>query len=81
MGEKDGYLIQRNRIEKLVAESWPAATVRWDESRVPTWIRFAVHSGDVVLLVSSGDRHVSEIADKTDDELRALLKSWSGGKV
>ena len=77
----DDYLAQRTRIEGLVAELAPGAEVRWDEERVPTWIRFSVHSGEVVLLVSSGDWHVSEITDKTDDELKALLKAWSGGKV
>jgi hypothetical protein len=81
MAGKDDYLIQRDRIETLVAESWPTAVVHWDPDRVPTWIRFSVHSGSVVLLVSSGDHHVSEIADKTDDELRVLLKAWSGGKI
>jgi hypothetical protein len=34
-----------------------------------------------ILIVSSGDWHVSEIADKSDEAVKELLRSWSGGKL
>jgi hypothetical protein len=83
MADKDDYRVQRRRIERLVAESEPAGMVHWDESRVPTFINLRVDHPltGAILIVSAGDWHVSEIADKTDDELRQLLRAWSGGRL
>lgn len=83
MAEKDDYKIQRARIERLVKQLLPTASINWDEERVPAYIRLRVDDPvtGTILIVSSGDWHVSEIADKTDAQLVELLKSWSGGKL
>ncbi len=83
MADKDDYRFQRARLERLIAELAPGSVVKWNESRVPTWIRLRVDDPitGAILIVSSGDWHVSEIADKSDDQVRQLLKAWSGGKL
>jgi hypothetical protein len=80
---KDDYRFQQERITNLVHQLEPSAIVNFDPDRVPTFIRLRVdeRTTGARLIVSSGDYHVSEIADKTDDEVIALLKAWSGGRI
>lgn len=85
--EKEIQVVEVNlaqlRLTDLVAELEPNAVVEWDNTKVPTWVRMRVHhpSTGAVVIPSSGDVHVSEIVDKTDDQIRQLLKAWSGGKL
>src|SRR5260370_13966839 len=78
---KDDYRIQQARLERLAKELSPGCKVHFDPDKPPTWVRMRVDDPNTgtILMLSSGDWHVSEIADKTDDEIRQLMRSWSGG--
>lgn len=80
---KDDYRVQQSRLERLAKELAPNCEVHFDPDSVPSYVRMRVDDPDTgaILLVSSGDWHVSEIADKSDDELKNLLRAWSGGKL
>ena len=82
MPEKDNYQVQRARIDRIVKEICPTCVVEYDQDRVPTWIRFRIVDGSgTVLAATSGDWHVSEIADKSDDWLRQFIKQSSAGRI
>jgi hypothetical protein len=70
---------QRNRIKQLAEELSPGCTVQFDPDSM--WIRFRVIKSGLILISSSGELHASEWADKSDDEIRNLLHSVSGGKM
>ena len=79
----DNYRVQQARLERLADELAPGCQVHFDPDRVPTFVRMRVDhpATGTILIVSSGDWHVSEIGDKTDGEVKQLLRSWSGGKL
>jgi hypothetical protein len=81
--DKDNYRVQQARLERLAKELAPGCEVHFDPDKPPTWMRMRVDDPNTgaILMLSSGDWHVSEIADKTDDEIRQLMHSWSGGKL
>ena len=80
---KDDYRVQRARLERLVKELAPGCEVHFNPDSVPSYMRMRVDDPrtGAILLVSSGDWHISEIADKSDEELKNLLRTWSGGKL
>ncbi len=81
--QKDNYQFQQARLERLAKELSPGCKVHFDPDKPPTWVRMRVDDPNTgtILMLSSGDWHVSEIADKTDDEIRQLMRSWSGGRL
>jgi hypothetical protein len=81
--DKDDILVQQSRLERLTKELAPGCRVYFDPDRAPTFIRMRADdpTTGAILVTSSGDWHVTEIADKSDDEVTQLLKSWSGGKL
>lgn len=81
--EKDDHRVQQARLKRLAGELAPGCEVHFDPGRVPSFVRMRVDdpTTGTILIVSSGDWHVSEIADKSDEEVKQLLKSWSGGKL
>ena len=83
MAEKDDPGIQRERIERIVKEMEPNAVVTFDGDTMPSILKWRVTHGPsgTVLLESSGDRMASEIADISDRQLKALLKSLSAGRL
>jgi hypothetical protein len=83
MLDKDDYKVQRSRLESLIREMEPSAVINWDEDRSPNFIRLRVDDAvtGAILIVSSGDWHVSEIADKSDNQLRAFLSAWSANRL
>lgn len=82
MPSKDDYAVQRARIERLIREMEQSTDIRCDEDRAPTLLRFWVsHSLTGAILIPSFDWHVSEIADKSDDELRALISALSANRL
>jgi len=81
--QKDNYRFQQARLKRLANELSPGCAVHFDPDRPPTWVRMRVDdpSTGTILMVSSGHSHVSEIADKSDDEIRQLMRVWSGGRL
>lgn len=79
MAFKDDYEVQRNRITAIVKSLRGNATIEWDGTHTPNWIRFRVRDGDVTLLVSRGHKEASEIADMSDDALRRWIQALAGG--
>jgi hypothetical protein len=80
---KNDYQVQQARLERLAKELSPGCEVHFDPDSPPTWMRMRIDDPNTgtILMVSSGDWHVSEIADKTDGEIRQLMRAWSGGKL
>jgi len=80
---KDDYRVQRARLERLAKELAPGCDVHFDPDHIPSFVRMRVDDSNTgaILMVSSGDWHVSEIADKSDDELKQLLRAWGGGEL
>jgi hypothetical protein len=76
---KDNPTIQRARLKQLAEEIWPGARVYFDPDQPVKSIRMRVDDSKNgnILMVSSGYWDVSRIADKNDDELRLLLRSWA----
>ena len=83
ISEKDDYRVQQARLEKLAKELAPGCKVYFDPERVPTYVRMRVDDSTTgtILMVSSGDWHVTQIADKSDNEVKNLLRAWSGGRL
>jgi hypothetical protein len=80
---KDDYRIQQARLERLAKERAPGCEVHFDPDKVPAYVRMRVEDSatGAILIVSSGDWHISQIADKSDQEITQLLRAWSGGKL
>lgn len=83
MADKDDSRIQRERIERICKEMEPKAVVTFDWDTMPSFLRWRVILGPcgTVLLESSGEWMVSEIADKSDKELKDLMKSLTAGRL
>ena len=81
--DKDAHQLQQARLERLARELSPECEVHFDPDIPPTWVRMRVDDPNTgtILIVSSSDWHVTEIAAKTDDEIRQLMRAWSGGKL
>ncbi len=74
MTEKDDPGLQRERISRLAGEVFSGCSVVFDEDQPPTWLRFRIDAPPLrTILGVSGHLHLSEIADKSDEQLRALL--------
>ena len=80
---KDDYRVQRARLERILKDLAPTATIEFHPDLPPTWIKFRMldKTTGTILAVSSGDWHVSEIADKSDSWLEQLIKQLAGGKI
>ena len=83
MADNDDPKVQRARIERVVKEMEPNGVVVFDPDAKPNWIKFRItHGGTGATLVpSSGEYYWSEIADKSDQRLKGLISSLSGGKI
>lgn len=79
--EKDGYHFQRARVERIGGELAPGTSVEFDEAS--TFIKFRVRNNflGVNLTEQSGEWLPSELADKSDEWLRAFIKHLSNGKI
>jgi hypothetical protein len=55
---KEEYKRQCGRIQRLVTELSPGATVNFDENKAPNFVKFSIHSG-ITLLGVSGDEPVA----------------------
>ena len=81
--EKDDYRTQRARIEKIAKELVPNGLVEFDPDKPQDWMKFRIvdRASGIVLLVSSGDWHATEIADKSDDWIIDWIKNLSAGRI
>ncbi len=83
MAEKDDYKVQRARIERIAKELAPNCGVEFSPDTTPDWIKFRIVDAatGTILAVSSGDWHVSEIADKSDQWLRDFIRQIGAGRI
>jgi hypothetical protein len=72
---------QRTRVDRICRELVPGCEVRFSPSR--NLVNFYVRDGfsGIHLTEGSGDWDPSELADKSDDELRDLVRRFSNGKI
>jgi len=79
--EKDTYVFQRARLTRICNELAPGKLVEFYEGS--SWIKFRVRDDvlGVNLTEPSGDWTPSQLADKSDDWLRAFVKKLSSGKI
>jgi hypothetical protein len=79
--EKDSYHFQRARVERIAGELAPGKSVEFDEAS--TFIKFRIRDNflGVNLTERSGEWLPSELADKSDEWLRAFIKHLSNGKI
>jgi len=81
--QKDNYRFQQARLERLAKVLSPGCAVHFDPDIPPTSVRMRVNDPKTgtILMVSSGHSHVSEIENKSDEEIKQLMRAWSGGKL
>lgn len=74
---KDKPEVQRARIVALAKEIYPNGTVVFDEKQPRSFIRFRIDDTQTgTILTSAYPEYLSsELADKSDDQLRALLRA------
>lgn len=72
------YKIQRTRLERAIRELFPGCKVIFDDSQAPNKFKMQVADGVTgkILLETYGHWLVREMAEKSDGQLRALLKAW-----
>ncbi len=77
----DTYEYQKERIVRIVEEIAPGKAVEFDEAS--TFIRFRVRDPilNINLTEVSGEWIPSELADKSDEWLRAFVRNLSNGKI
>jgi hypothetical protein len=56
------YKLQSGRIRRLVAQLSPNATVEFDETKAPNYLKFSIHNGIAILGVS-GDEHITNVRE------------------
>ena len=76
---KDDPKIQRDRLERLAKEAFGDCLIYFDPDQPVRSIRMRVDDSKTgkVLMALEGYWHVSQIADKSDGELRLLLIGWA----
>jgi hypothetical protein len=74
---KDNPKVQRARIVALAKEIYPNGTVVFDENQPRSFIRFRIDDTQTGTILTSAypEYHSSELADKSDDQLRGLLRA------
>lgn len=73
--QEETYQYQRDRIVRIVSELEPGAVVEFDEAS--TMIRFRIRNPLLDINLTNASPHwlPSELADKSDDDLRQLIKN------
>lgn len=73
--------VQCNRIARILKDAGCNYDIVFDDQQ-GDYIRFTVkHAGTILLKPTSGHLRVEEIATKSDDAIRQLLTSLSGGLI
>lgn len=75
MSDKGDPAIQRERVKKAVEGAYDfMARAEFDTDRPGHWLRFRIDAVHGPMLSNDAvEYHVSEIADKTDEELKQLV--------
>jgi hypothetical protein len=81
MREQDTYKFQTARLKKLVAERASGKKISFDESRTTIRFRIMDPATHVELVEAKGEWFPDELADKSDDELWAMIVHLSNGKL
>jgi hypothetical protein len=78
---KDTYVFQKARVTRICNELAPGKSVEFDDGS--SWIKFRVRDDvlGVNLTEPSGEWIPSQLADKSDDWLRAFIKKLGNGKI
>ena len=81
MKDKDSYEFQQARVIRIIGEVAPGKLVEFDTTS--TWIRFKIKDPvtGIRLTVDAGEWEPSELADKSDDWLRAFIKQIGNGQI
>jgi hypothetical protein len=81
MESKDTYEFQKARIARIAEELAPGKTVEFDTAS--TFLKFRIFDPalGITLTRASGEWFPSELADKSDDWLRAFIKNLGNGKI
>jgi hypothetical protein len=81
MREEDTRKFQVARLTQLVRERAPGKEITFDDAR--TFIRFRITdpATGTELLEPKGEWEPSELADKSDDALWAMIRQFSNGKL
>jgi hypothetical protein len=70
---------QRDRITQIAQEEFPGSIVVFDEEGQQTMLRWRIETGSGTILSRAFPHyHPSEIEDKTNSQLRVLLRGLCG---
>jgi hypothetical protein len=78
---EDTFDYQIERLRKLVAEKAPGKEFIYDETRSLIHFRIVDPITGTELAPPAGEWHPSELADKSDGELWAMIQGFSNGKL
>lgn len=76
----DEYKRQRGRIERLVGELSPGATVQFYENKAPDWVNFSIHRGITILGVSD-DWPIANVRDWSQLQLTKYIHQICNGRL
>lgn len=78
---EDTYDFQKGRITRICNELAPGKRVDFDKNT--SWIKFKVRDDFLRISLTEplGEWLPSQLADKSDDWLRAFVKQLSSGKI
>jgi hypothetical protein len=77
----DDYGVQSARIVQAATKLCPSCDVTFDTNAAPRWLRFRIEDGSVQLTKAWPQYHVSEVADWSDEKLRHVIETLTGGLV
>lgn len=76
----DEYKRQCGRIQRLVGELSPGATVEFDETRAPIFVKFSIRNG-ITLLGVSGDEPLANVRDWSQQQLTKYVHAICNDRV
>jgi hypothetical protein len=75
------FAFEKARVTRLCNELAPGKQVRFSESRVLINFHIRDEFSEINLTEASGDWVPGELGDKSDDEIRDLVRRFSNGKI
>jgi hypothetical protein len=74
------YKRQCGRIQRLVAELSPGATVEFDENKAPNFVKFFIRNG-ITLLGVSADEPIANVRDWSQQHLTKYIHAICNDRV